>query len=262
MARGRGRARERAKGRARRQAKDASPAGEFTEEAGRAFDRVTLVLTLVGVCAFAIFTGYLVGQYAIRLVAAPLITSERAETPGTRFVDDEAQPSSSQGARSVGSQAASRGATTATSTTSTAPAASTVSSSSGSSTPSRASTTAPVASTSAPSGGASSASGSSSSAQATRASVSTTSSPATSPTSQAARTIHRVQIGRFATRAEASAQAEALKKGNPPVPDAWVLFDDTAGVYRVQAGAFSSEARAREFVAQLVAQGYDAFIAQ
>lgn len=71
-----------------------------------------------------------------------------------------------------------------------------------------------------------------------------------------------MQVGRFSTRAQASAQAEALKTGDPAVPDAWVLFDEAAGVYRVQAGAFSSEQRAREFVSQLAAQGYDAYIAQ
>lgn len=234
LVKGKGRGRERAKGRARRSAKETAPAEEFAQGAGRAFDRVTLVLTLVGVCAFAIFTGYLVGQYAIRLVAAPLITSERAESPGTRLVDDE--PSVSPGARPAGSQVASGGSTQPAATT---PAASTA-------------TTASTA-----------ASGSATSSRTTASTA-----PAVSPSSTAAtqatssRTIYRVQIGRFASRADATAQAEALKKGNPPVPDAWVLYDQAAGVYRVQAGAFSSEQRAREFVSQLAAQGYDAYIAQ
>ena len=80
MARGKRRARRRADETSKERA--AGTVKERVAEASRALDRVTLVLTLVGVCAFAIFTGYLVGQYAIRLVASPLITNERAENPG------------------------------------------------------------------------------------------------------------------------------------------------------------------------------------
>lgn len=252
MARASKKARERAKGKSRRAAKGAAASGNsIVEEAGRAFDRVTLVLTLVGVCVFAIFTGYLVGQYAIRMVASPLIVTERAENPGTRVIDDEAPPQAGGAQRASGASTAAPAASTASSTS--APAAST----SGGQVPaaSTARTPAPAAST-APAPVASTA-GTPAPAASTPAASSSSAS-----TSSSTRTIYRVQVGRFSTRAQASAQAEALKTGDPAVPDAWVLFDEAAGVYRVQAGAFSSEQRAREFVSQLAAQGYDAYIAQ
>ena len=103
MARGKRRARRRADETSKERA--AGTVKERVAEASRALDRVTLVLTLVGVCAFAIFTGYLVGQYAIRLVASPLITNERAENPGTRLVDDEGEGSRSTPTPSQAAQA-------------------------------------------------------------------------------------------------------------------------------------------------------------
>ena len=59
----------------------------------RLMERVSLGLTLVAVSAFAIFAGYLVGQYAITWVAAPLIgepqpESARPEAASTPFREE------------------------------------------------------------------------------------------------------------------------------------------------------------------------------
>lgn len=59
------------------------------------------------------------------------------------------------------------------------------------------------------------------------------------------------------------AVSETLKEGPSPVaPDAWVLFDQASGEYRVQVGAFSNAARAQQFVEELKARNLDAFIAR
>lgn len=70
----------------------------------------------------------------------------------------------------------------------------------------------------------------------------------------------RVHVGRYSTRDEANATAERLKKGTPPIEDAWVLFDQQTGEYRVQVGAFSSAARATDLARQLQEQNFDAFV--
>lgn len=235
---------------ARRKRKLRAKSGEAEEHAsdGRAaLDRLTLVLTLVGVSVFAIFTGYLVGQYAIRWVASPLIVSERAADPGTRVVDSSGSSPSPVVLPPVANPAGDQGP-------SSGPAAAQAAQAGGGA-PS------PV-----PSSAASSAAGAATRSSGRAASSNTPSSPAsagpsTSSAAQGQRTIYRVHVGHFATRQEAQQAAESLRTGNPAVPDAWVLYDSASGEYRVQAGAFSSRQRAQEFVDQLVALGRDAYIA-
>lgn len=184
----------------------------------RLMERVSLGLTLVAVSAFAIFTGYLVGQYAITWVAAPLIgepqpESARPEAASTQF-REEREPAASAPATSAR-------AVSPTPTTAQAPA----------------STSTPAAA-----------------------------GPASSPPSVAASStaqsvsMYRVHVGRYAARGEAEAVAERLRTGRPAVPDAWVLFDQGAGAYRVQAGAFTARERALEFASELSARGYEAFV--
>lgn len=57
-------------------------------------------------------------------------------------------------------------------------------------------------------------------------------------------------------------QVDALKTATPPIPDAFIVYDDTQRVYRVQVGSFSSQARAEEFAKDMVARGFDAIIAR
>lgn len=215
-------------------------------EASRAFDRLTLVLTLVGVCTIAIFTGYLVGQYAIRWVASPLIITERAQDPGTRVIDDDqpqlsARSLSQPPAPSSSTESLPEGTTTTAATTT--PAASS---------PPQQAPFAPAPSGSQPAP---------SPPQSTVASAPRTPVEPSAPAQPARATVHRVHVGKFANREEAVRVADALKSESPPVPDAWVLFDNGSGQYRVQAGAFSTRQRAEDFVEQLVAMGYDAYIA-
>lgn len=215
------------------------------EEASRAFDRLTLALTLVGVCTIAVFTGYLVGQYAVRWVASPLIVTERAQDPGTRLAEDRAAAEVAD--RSL-SQSPAQG--------SSSPAASAPVSSSA------AGADQPGASTASPAPERPQPSSPSQPGQPAAASASRPSVQPQAPAQAERATIYRVQVGRFANRDDAAKVADALKAENPPVPDAWVLFDNSSGQYRVQAGAFSNRQRAQDFVDQLVAMGYDAYIAQ
>lgn len=173
-------------------------------------DRVSLALTLVAVAAFAIFTGYLVGQYAVRWVASPLgeVPTPVLEEAGTSI--EERVPSSSA---EDGSQGAS--------TTDTQP-----SDTRRSETQNRAAEEVPET------------------------------------TSTAGSSVYRVHVGRYETRDAAAEASEALKAGTPTVPDAWVLFDQATDEYRVQVGAFSDAERANQFVQELRAHSYDAFIAQ
>ena len=216
------------------------------EEASRAFDRLTLALTLVGVCTIAVFTGYLVGQYAVRWVASPLIVTERAQDPGTRLAEDRAA-----------AEVADRSLSPSPAQGSSSPAASApVSSSAAGADQPGASTASPAPERPQPSSP--SQPGQPAAASASRPSV----QPPGAGAGRTRRTIYRVQVGRFANRDDAAKVADALKAENPPVPDAWVLFDNSSGQYRVQAGAFSNRQRAQDFVDQLVAMGYDAYIAQ
>lgn len=213
-----------AKGKRRR--KVGSKQAETQEQATgakAALDRVTLVLTLVGVSVFAIFTGYLVGQYAVRWVASPLVVTERAVDPGTRVVDDSGSTTSPVALPPAASATAARGSP---------------------------STQAPPATAQATAGGAPG-------APQTRPATST-SQPAA--TAQGETTIYRVHVGRFSTREDATRLAEALKTSSPAIPDAWVLLDHATGQYRVQAGAFSNRQRAQDLVDQLRAAGHDAFV--
>ncbi len=210
-----------------RRARKKEVQGETESASERVRERISLGLTLVAVSAFAIFTGYLVGQYAISWIASPLITepisgSARLETASTQFREEESAPT----APTPASQAAS------------ASAAQPSTSSSGQASASAASSTGTAARSAAP--GATAGSGSSGASQGV--------------------SMHRVQIGRYATRSEAEAVAERLRAGRPAVPDAWVLFDQAAGVYRVQAGAFTARERALELAAELSARGYEAFV--
>lgn len=207
---------------------------EETESASeRLKDRVSLGLTLVVVSVFAIFTGYLVGQYAISWIASPLVNepisgSARPEAASTQLREEGPAPAASTPSSQVASTPA--GQPTFTSSAPASP-----------STASPAPSPSPVASSTpaAPAGG---------------------SAPSGAGTASQSVTMHRVQIGRYATRSEAEAVAERLRSGRPAVPDAWVLFDAAAGVYRVQAGAFTARERALEFAAELSARGYEAFV--
>lgn len=76
----------------------------------------------------------------------------------------------------------------------------------------------------------------------------------------AAPSTFRVHVGRFRQRADADSVADRLRAGL--APDAWITYDQSSGEYRVQVGAFSNLDRANEFVSQLSAAGYDAFIAR
>lgn len=200
-----------------------------SDENGRAneklMERVSLGLTLVAVSAFAIFAGYLVGQYAIAWVAAPLITEpqgesarpEAASTPFREDVEPARDPSPVSTRPAVPPPAAAQGAAGGTSAGSAA------------------------ASSSSPSGG--------------------PSSPSTAASAPAqSMNVYRVQVGRYATRGEAEAVAERLRSGRPAVPDAWVLFDQGAGAYRVQAGAFTARERALELASELSGRGFEAFV--
>lgn len=185
-------------------------------------DRLSLAATLIVVAVFAIFTGYLVGQYAVHWLASPILGEAREESPGTRVVSSNSvTPSSSS---STESGASTNSTTTMTSTTS--------STSSG------------------PTGGASS-------GQTVTTSVSASPPPLSSQTAQS--TIYRVQVGRFGTQEDAARLVGALQA---QAPDAWVVYDRTSGEYRVQAGAFSSKERADEFAATLARLGHDAYVVQ
>jgi len=197
------------------------------EEPRSPLDRLSLGLTLVVVSVFAIFTGYLVGQYAIRWVASPLGETPQAvdsgvqlqtrveTTSGTQSASATA-PSQTEGAG--GTPSATSGAATSTSSEPRA----------------------------------------NSSQEMERGSA-----QSLSPTTERERTtVVRVQVGRYSTREAANETAERLRTGSPPIPDAWVLFDQESGEYRVQAGAFSSRERADELVRGLRARSFDAFVAQ
>jgi len=219
---------------------------EWSEKARAAFDRLNLVLTLVIVSVFAIFTGYLVGQYAVHYFAEPLIVTERPAASGTRVVDDSgASPAPvvlSPSPAQTANQAASR-APAASSGPAAGAAAQQAPAPSGGAPAAPAAVQAPPSSSPA-AGGQAAASG------------------AASRQGQVAATVYRVHVGHFRTRDEAVRVADALKTGTPAVPDAWVLRDAATGEYRVQAGAFSSLQRARDFAEQLISMGHDAYIAQ
>ena|GEM_PF-3257166 len=236
-------------------------------QARDAFDKLTLVLTVVGVSVFAIFTGYLVGQYAVRWVAAPLVVTQRAADPGTRVVDDAAPSQSPVVLAPTSNHSAGQGASrTSAATVAQAPAAGSASpaSSHASSAPAAGSVSSGPANRSTAAGAPAIAavqSGQPNSAPRASGAESGSSDGQTQAQAQAQAAIYRVHVGRFATRQDALREAEALKTGDPAVPDAWVLFDSASGEYRVQAGAFSNRQRAQDFANQLVALGHDAYIA-
>lgn len=60
---------------------------EKKDECRGFMDRLSLIVTLLVVSVFAIFTGYLVGQYAIHWIAAPIVGEAQQESSGTQFVD-------------------------------------------------------------------------------------------------------------------------------------------------------------------------------
>lgn len=214
-------------------------------------ERISLGLTLVAVSAFAIFAGYLIGQYAILWIAAPILDDPqpggaRLEAASTQFREETiSQPAG---------QAASQPAASAQAASNRSGQVPTAAPSAGAG-----SAAGSGASSNGAAGGSSASGGPGGTATAVSAgsAASSQSGPAGSPQSVS---VHRVQVGRYATRAEAEALAERLRTGRPAVPDAWVLFDPTAGAYRVQAGAFSSRERALEFAAELSARGYEAYV--
>ena len=219
---------------------------EETDSASeRLRDRISLALTLVVVSAFAIFTGYLVGQYAISWIASPLITepisSARQEAASTQFREEEPEPAASTPqvasvpAAQPSSSSSAQAGSSAGSPASRAPASPAASTSSPAASPAQ-----PATGSGSPATGSSAGSGSGAASQSV--------------------TMHRVQVGRYATRSEAEAVAQRLRTGRPAVPDAWVLFDQAAGVYRVQAGAFTARERALELAEELSARGYEAFV--
>ena len=46
------------------------------------------------------------------------------------------------------------------------------------------------------------------------------------------------------------------------IADAFIAYDQTAGVYRVQVGSFSTRSRADDFAAEMRARGYQTFVVQ
>lgn len=97
-------------------------------------DKLSLIVTLLVVSVFAIFTGYLVGQYAIYWLAAPIVGEARQEPSGTQFVASDplpapaatptapSQPSSAQREQASGSTPAAPTAPSTGATSSSAPA--------------------------------------------------------------------------------------------------------------------------------------------
>lgn len=196
--------------------------GKKSSEKGTWLDKLSLALTLVVVSLFAIFLGFLIGQYAIGWVASPPVetASDHSRGDGSRQEAPipRAQPSTSPAERpgsvpiptpavqSPSSVAASR-------------------------------TLAP-----------------------TEDKVEVNQPREAGRASEERQTIVRVHVGRFQSRDTALELAERLKNETPPIHDAWVLFDQSAGEYRVQAGAFSSSARAEELVQKLRTRNLDAFL--
>ncbi len=190
-----------------------------------AMDKLSLALTLVAVGAFAIFTGYLVGQYAVGWVSAPLGETPVLEESATS-IEEIVPPTASQEGNDPEPSSAS---------------VPTGASPTGAPTERRPTT---ESSTNVTTGTASSG------AQAT------TSTAGTEPR------VFRVQVGHYQTRDAAVAAADALKTGTPPIPDAWVSYDQSSREYRVQVGAFSEAERANQLAQELRQRNYHAFVLQ
>ena len=157
--------------------KDAKKAKKARKDEGSGLmDKLSLIVTLLVVSVFAVFTGYLVGQYAIYWVASPIVGEARQEPSGTQAVESSAP--STQAAASVASNPSQAQPAQTQTPQPTQPQ------------PSQSTTPQPAATSTAP--------------------------PTQSPPSPSQQpTVYRVQVGRYSTQSAANAKLQDLKASVP-----------------------------------------------
>lgn len=209
------------------------------------FERFSLFLTLIIVSAFAIFAGYIVGQWATTDETTPLTIVDATEEDHPLVLSESTSDKENN--------APSSATTIPPVTEATLPATGPV-------TPSE---TPAERQASPPQSEAPSRTPVTPRTQTPSDNASPPVSEATpQPSAASTPELYRVRVGAFKTRDEAESEMTAVKSADPPITDAFVTFDSGNSVFRVQVGSFRSLDGAKEMADHMKKQGFDAIVAQ